>query len=125
MHQSKVSWFSRGVVWSSTQNLLLEPKLVKELLSICWKHVSHHTLLMLSREFRLNHFDRDSLSVDLSLELYFSEEYRGSIHHRLISRFLLCASDACCVMEQKDEGGVHVDSPCGIQTQPGQAGLCE
>lgn len=89
------------------------------------RHISHHTLLMLSREFRSNRFDRDSLSVRLSLELYFSEEYRGSVRHRLISGFLLCASDACCVMEQKDETGTHVDSPCGIQTQPGQAGLCE
>ncbi|KAM9337319.1 E3 ubiquitin-protein ligase RNF31-like [Symphorus nematophorus] len=34
-------------------------------------------------------------------------------------------TDACCVMEQKDEGGQQIDSPCGIQTQPGQAGLCE
>ncbi|XP_026148244.1 E3 ubiquitin-protein ligase RNF31 [Mastacembelus armatus] len=34
-------------------------------------------------------------------------------------------SDACGVMEQKDEGGQQIDSPCGIQTQPGQAGLCE
>ncbi|XP_036374742.1 E3 ubiquitin-protein ligase RNF31 [Megalops cyprinoides] len=32
---------------------------------------------------------------------------------------------ACGVMEQKDEGGRQVDSPCGAQTQPGQAGLCE
>ncbi|KAG7455059.1 hypothetical protein MATL_G00252420 [Megalops atlanticus] len=31
----------------------------------------------------------------------------------------------CGVMEQKDEGGRQVDSPCGAQTQPGQAGLCE
>lgn len=36
-----------------------------------------------------------------------------------------CPSDACCVMEQKDEGGQQIDSPCGVQTQPGQAGLCE
>lgn len=34
-------------------------------------------------------------------------------------------TDACCVMEQKDDSGVHVDSPCGTQTQPGQAGLCD
>ncbi|XP_030254798.1 E3 ubiquitin-protein ligase RNF31 [Sparus aurata] len=34
-------------------------------------------------------------------------------------------SDACCVMEQKDEGGLQTDSPCGAKTQPGQAGLCE
>ncbi|KAM4606355.1 E3 ubiquitin-protein ligase RNF31-like [Polymixia lowei] len=34
-------------------------------------------------------------------------------------------ADACGVMEQKDEGGQQIDSPCGIQTQPGQAGLCE
>ncbi|XP_056155351.1 E3 ubiquitin-protein ligase RNF31 [Lampris incognitus] len=34
-------------------------------------------------------------------------------------------NDACGVMEQKDEGGQQNDSPCGIQTQPGQAGLCE
>ncbi|XP_022623487.1 E3 ubiquitin-protein ligase RNF31 [Seriola dumerili] len=34
-------------------------------------------------------------------------------------------SDSCGVMEQKDEGGQQTDSPCGIQTQPGQAGLCE
>ncbi|KAI3355465.1 hypothetical protein L3Q82_018304 [Scortum barcoo] len=34
-------------------------------------------------------------------------------------------TDACCVMEQKDEGGLPIDSPCGLQTQPGQAGLCE
>lgn len=27
-------------------------------------------------------------------------------------------------MEQKD-GGQQTDLPCGIQTQPGQAGLCE
>ncbi|XP_037549700.1 E3 ubiquitin-protein ligase RNF31 [Nematolebias whitei] len=33
-------------------------------------------------------------------------------------------ADACGVMEQKDEGGQQVDSPCGLQTQPGQAGLC-
>lgn len=32
--------------------------------------------------------------------------------------------DACGVMEQKDEGGQQADSPCGDQTQPGQAGLC-
>ncbi|KAM8823805.1 E3 ubiquitin-protein ligase RNF31-like isoform 2-T4 [Spinachia spinachia] len=31
-------------------------------------------------------------------------------------------SEACCVMEQKDE---KVESPCGLRTQPGQAGLCE
>ncbi|XP_063062600.1 E3 ubiquitin-protein ligase RNF31-like [Engraulis encrasicolus] len=31
----------------------------------------------------------------------------------------------CGVMEQKDEAGQHVDSPCGIQTQPDQAGLCD
>ncbi|XP_035287061.1 E3 ubiquitin-protein ligase RNF31 [Anguilla anguilla] len=31
----------------------------------------------------------------------------------------------CGVMEQKDEGGRQVDSPCGAQTQPGQAGLCD
>ncbi|XP_024135802.1 E3 ubiquitin-protein ligase RNF31 isoform X1 [Oryzias melastigma] len=34
-------------------------------------------------------------------------------------------TDACSVMEQKDEAGQQVDSPCGIQTQPGQAGLCD
>ncbi|KAK9527334.1 hypothetical protein VZT92_013907 [Zoarces viviparus] len=34
-------------------------------------------------------------------------------------------SDACCLMEQKDEAGQQIDSPCGLQTQPGQAGLCE
>lgn len=33
--------------------------------------------------------------------------------------------DACGVMEQKDEGGHQIDSPCGVQTQPGHAGLCE
>nr|XP_029482191.1 E3 ubiquitin-protein ligase RNF31-like [Oncorhynchus nerka] len=33
-------------------------------------------------------------------------------------------TDACGVMEQKDEGGQQIDSPCGVQTQPGQAGLC-
>uniref|UniRef100_A0A672GYE2 Uncharacterized protein n=1 Tax=Salarias fasciatus TaxID=181472 RepID=A0A672GYE2_SALFA len=33
--------------------------------------------------------------------------------------------DACGVMEQKDEGNQQLDSPCGIQTHPGQAGLCE
>ncbi|XP_077411174.1 E3 ubiquitin-protein ligase RNF31-like [Vanacampus margaritifer] len=34
-------------------------------------------------------------------------------------------TDTCGVMEQKDEGGRPLDSPCGVQTQPGQAGLCE
>ncbi|XP_042338927.1 E3 ubiquitin-protein ligase RNF31-like, partial [Plectropomus leopardus] len=34
-------------------------------------------------------------------------------------------TDACCVMEQKDEAGQQIDSPCGLQTEPGQAGLCE
>ncbi|XP_061569952.1 E3 ubiquitin-protein ligase RNF31-like isoform X2 [Cololabis saira] len=34
-------------------------------------------------------------------------------------------TDSCGVMEQKDEAGHQVDSPCGIATQPGQAGLCE
>ncbi|XP_019110054.2 E3 ubiquitin-protein ligase RNF31 [Larimichthys crocea] len=34
-------------------------------------------------------------------------------------------TDSCRVMEQKDEEGLQVDSPCGIQTKPGQAGLCE
>ncbi|XP_036377331.1 E3 ubiquitin-protein ligase RNF31-like [Megalops cyprinoides] len=29
----------------------------------------------------------------------------------------------CGVMEQKDGG--QIDSPCGVETQPGQAGLCE
>ncbi|XP_047205214.1 E3 ubiquitin-protein ligase RNF31 [Girardinichthys multiradiatus] len=33
-------------------------------------------------------------------------------------------TDTCGVMEQKDEGGQQADSPCGGQTQPGQAGLC-
>uniref|UniRef100_A0A8D3A5A6 RING-type domain-containing protein n=1 Tax=Scophthalmus maximus TaxID=52904 RepID=A0A8D3A5A6_SCOMX len=33
--------------------------------------------------------------------------------------------DTCGVMEQKDDGGLQMDSPCGVQTQPGQAGLCE
>ncbi|CAK6969248.1 E3 ubiquitin-protein ligase RNF31-like isoform X1 [Scomber scombrus] len=33
-------------------------------------------------------------------------------------------TDTCGVMEQKD-GGQQNDLPCGIQTQPGQAGLCE
>uniref|UniRef100_A0A8C1WKG6 RBR-type E3 ubiquitin transferase n=1 Tax=Cyprinus carpio TaxID=7962 RepID=A0A8C1WKG6_CYPCA len=31
----------------------------------------------------------------------------------------------CGVIEQKDEGTRQTDSPCGAQTQPGQAGLCE
>uniref|UniRef100_A0A673CWP6 E3 ubiquitin-protein ligase RNF31-like n=1 Tax=Sphaeramia orbicularis TaxID=375764 RepID=A0A673CWP6_9TELE len=31
----------------------------------------------------------------------------------------------CGVMEQKDEGGLQIDSPCGLETRPGQAGLCE
>ncbi|KAG7524316.1 hypothetical protein JOB18_010307 [Solea senegalensis] len=34
-------------------------------------------------------------------------------------------TDGCGVMEQKDEGGEQTDSPCGLQTQLGQAGLCE
>lgn len=34
-------------------------------------------------------------------------------------------TNACGVIEQKDEGGRPEDSECGIQTQPGQAGLCE
>ncbi|KAG7231308.1 hypothetical protein INR49_012148 [Caranx melampygus] len=34
-------------------------------------------------------------------------------------------TDACGVMEQKDEGGHQIDSPCGVQTQPGHAGLCD
>ncbi|XP_034415980.1 E3 ubiquitin-protein ligase RNF31-like [Cyclopterus lumpus] len=34
-------------------------------------------------------------------------------------------ADACCVMEQKDEAGHQIDSPCGLQAEPGQAGLCE
>lgn len=34
-------------------------------------------------------------------------------------------TDACGVMEQKDEGGQQIDSPCGVQTQPGEAGLCD
>ncbi|XP_054607891.1 E3 ubiquitin-protein ligase RNF31 isoform X2 [Nothobranchius furzeri] len=34
-------------------------------------------------------------------------------------------TDACGVMEQKDEAGQQVDSPCGVATQPGQAGLCD
>lgn len=38
---------------------------------------------------------------------------------------LLSEPDTCGVMEQKDEGGQQTDSPCGIETQPGQAGLCE
>ncbi|XP_054621582.1 E3 ubiquitin-protein ligase RNF31-like isoform X1 [Dunckerocampus dactyliophorus] len=33
-------------------------------------------------------------------------------------------ADTCGVMEQKD-GGQQIDSPCGVQTQPGRAGLCE
>ncbi|XP_038160828.1 E3 ubiquitin-protein ligase RNF31 isoform X1 [Cyprinodon tularosa] len=33
-------------------------------------------------------------------------------------------TETCGVMEQKDEGGQQADSPCGVQTQPGQAGLC-
>ncbi|TRY84124.1 hypothetical protein DNTS_026030 [Danionella cerebrum] len=31
----------------------------------------------------------------------------------------------CGVIEQKDEGPRPTDSPCGAQTQPGQAGLCD
>lgn len=42
-----------------------------------------------------------------------------------LTRSSLSKPDACGVMEQKDEGGQQIDSPCGIQTQPGQAGLCE
>ncbi|XP_029385439.1 E3 ubiquitin-protein ligase RNF31-like isoform X2 [Echeneis naucrates] len=34
-------------------------------------------------------------------------------------------TDTCGVMVQRDEGSQQIDSPCGIQTQPGQAGLCE
>lgn len=34
-------------------------------------------------------------------------------------------SGVCGVIEQKDEGPRPTDSPCGAQTQPGQAGLCE
>lgn len=34
-------------------------------------------------------------------------------------------TETCGVMEQKDEGAQQGDSPCGIETQPGQAGLCE
>ncbi|KAM9332869.1 E3 ubiquitin-protein ligase RNF31-like isoform 1-T3 [Pholidichthys leucotaenia] len=34
-------------------------------------------------------------------------------------------AEACGVIEQKDDDGQQVDSPCGLQTQPGQAGLCE
>ncbi|KAK6299661.1 hypothetical protein J4Q44_G00296940 [Coregonus suidteri] len=34
-------------------------------------------------------------------------------------------TDACGVMEQKDDGGQQIDSPCGVQTQPGHAGLCD
>ncbi|AWP21084.1 putative E3 ubiquitin-protein ligase RNF31 [Scophthalmus maximus] len=34
-------------------------------------------------------------------------------------------TDTCGVMEQKDDGGLQMDSPCGVQTQLGQAGLCE
>lgn len=37
----------------------------------------------------------------------------------------LFASGVCGVIEQKDEGPRPTDSPCGAQTQPGQAGLCE
>ncbi|XP_061661100.1 E3 ubiquitin-protein ligase RNF31-like isoform X2 [Syngnathoides biaculeatus] len=33
--------------------------------------------------------------------------------------------DTCGVMVQRDEGGQTADLPCGVQTQPGQAGLCE
>ncbi|XP_077481048.1 E3 ubiquitin-protein ligase RNF31-like [Stigmatopora argus] len=33
-------------------------------------------------------------------------------------------ADACGVMEQKDEVG-NADSPCGVPTQAGQAGLCD
>uniref|UniRef100_A0A673MGN5 E3 ubiquitin-protein ligase RNF31-like n=1 Tax=Sinocyclocheilus rhinocerous TaxID=307959 RepID=A0A673MGN5_9TELE len=29
------------------------------------------------------------------------------------------------LLQQKDEGTLQTDSPCGAQTQPGQAGLCE
>ncbi|KAM9826856.1 E3 ubiquitin-protein ligase RNF31-like [Neosynchiropus ocellatus] len=35
------------------------------------------------------------------------------------------AQPACGVMVQKDETGPLVDSPCGADTQPGHAGLCE
>ncbi|XP_074549175.1 E3 ubiquitin-protein ligase RNF31-like [Halichoeres trimaculatus] len=34
-------------------------------------------------------------------------------------------TDACCVMEQKDEDGQQFDSACGVKTEPGHAGLCE
>ncbi|XP_061615021.1 E3 ubiquitin-protein ligase RNF31-like [Phyllopteryx taeniolatus] len=34
-------------------------------------------------------------------------------------------TDTCGVMEQRDEGGQPADLPCGVQSQPGQAGLCE
>uniref|UniRef100_A0A671PWH3 E3 ubiquitin-protein ligase RNF31-like n=1 Tax=Sinocyclocheilus anshuiensis TaxID=1608454 RepID=A0A671PWH3_9TELE len=34
-------------------------------------------------------------------------------------------SGVCGVIEQKDEGPRPTDSPCGAQTQPAQAGLCE
>lgn len=42
-----------------------------------------------------------------------------------LKRLCVDVAEACGVMEQKDEGGQQEDSPCGGQTQPGQAGLCE
>uniref|UniRef100_A0A3B5M8C5 RBR-type E3 ubiquitin transferase n=1 Tax=Xiphophorus couchianus TaxID=32473 RepID=A0A3B5M8C5_9TELE len=43
---------------------------------------------------------------------------------QLDSYFSTLDIQSCGVMEQKDEGGQPADSPCGLQTQPGQAGLC-
>uniref|UniRef100_A0A3P8YI21 RING-type domain-containing protein n=1 Tax=Esox lucius TaxID=8010 RepID=A0A3P8YI21_ESOLU len=38
---------------------------------------------------------------------------------------VLDRGDACGVMLQKEEGGQQIDSPCGVQTLVGQAGLCD
>ncbi|KAL1006476.1 hypothetical protein UPYG_G00072840 [Umbra pygmaea] len=34
-------------------------------------------------------------------------------------------AETCGVMLQKEEGGRQIDSPCGVHTQLGQAGLCD
>lgn len=63
--------------------------------------------------------------ISHSVPLLFTENI--SLETCLFPKCILAlfASGVCGVIEQKDEGPRPTDSPCGAQTQPGQAGLCE
>lgn len=113
----------RTAAWSSTQNLLLEHSQVKHFLSPSRPALNASSGVSGFKHIRPP-FLEDLESKQKSHELKVQVVSSSSLMKECVC-VVLCETDACCVMEQKDEGGLQTDSPCGAKTQPGQAGLCE